>query len=744
MNPYSRLNVFLPMALAAICAIAAIGPARCFAGEVPAPPTPKKSVTNEYHGVKVTDDYQWLEDWNNPDVKAWSEAQNAHARSVLDNFPSVADIRKRITELEASTSTEYGGLVRRAGVLFAMKNQPPKQQPFLVVLKSADDTSGERVIVDPNVIDAKGGTAIDWYVPSPDAKLVAVSMSQGGSESGTVHVFDVATGNETGDVIPRAHGGTAGGSLAWAGGAVWPSPGFFYTRYPRGNERPPEDMDSYQQCYFHKLGTATETDKYVLGKDFPRIAEIELDASEDGKYVLATTQKGDGGEYRLDLICSLPDDLGQPIYTPCHVADLSQRIIRAEFGNDGYLYMLSRDGAPRGKIIRSKLPTLPEWRTDMVNTAETVVPQSDVVIQQILLTKSRFYVAGQIGGISQLQVFDLAGKELKPVDLPPMSSAGALTKLDGDDILYNCQTYLTPAAWYHYDAAKGESRKTALFKTSPADYSQCEVVRESSTSKDGTEIPINIIRKKGTKLDGSNPTIAWGYGGFGSNESPGFSPRRLVFIEQGGVFAIAVIRGGGEFGEDWHQAGYLTKKQNCFDDFYAAAQHLIDAKYCTRDKLAIFGGSNGGLLMGGTFTQHPDLCQAVVSYVGIYDMLRVELSPNGAFNVTEYGTVKDPEQFKALFAYSPYQRVKDGTKYPAVLFTTGANDPRVDPMQSRKMTARLQAANPGGTVLLRTSANAGHGIGSSLKERVELAVDMYAFLFAELGVKYRPVGGGNQ
>jgi prolyl oligopeptidase len=342
----------------------------------------------------------------------------------------------------------------------------------------------------------------------------------------------------------------------------------------------------------------------------------------------------------------------------------------------------------------------------------------------------------QLGGPSLLRVFDLAGKALAPVDLPPISSVGGICRLDGDDILYRTQTYLTPPAWFHYAAASGQSRKTALFRTSPADFSDCEVVREEATSKDGTKIPVNIIRPRGLALDKNNPTIVYGYGGFGVSETPSFSARRKVFLEQGGVFALAIIRGGGEFGEEWHRAGNLTNKQNVFDDFYAACQHMIDADYTRPEKMALLGGSNGGLLMGAMITQHPEICSAVVSAVGIYDMLRVEASPNGQFNVTEYGTVKDPAQFKALYAYSPYHHVQDGFRYPAVLFMTGANDPRVDPMQSRKMTARLQAADPRDTVLLRTSASTGH-VGSSLKERIEQGVDMYAFIFAQLGVEYK-------
>lgn len=709
--------------------LSALGSAAVLRAQTPAastpPATPKRPVTNEYHGVKVTDDYQWLEDWGSAEVRAWSEAQNAHARAVLDDLPAVKEIRARLTELEMGASVDYFHLKSHTGRLFALKNQPPKQQPLLVIVNSADDLASERVILDPGVLDPTGATTIDWYVPSPDGKLVAVSLSSRGTESGTVHVYETATGQALDDVIPRAHGGTAGGSLAWSADAA----GFYYTRYPRGSERPPEDMDFYQQVYYHRLGTPTETDTYELGRELPRIAEIELETSHDGQYVLASVQNGDGGEFEHFLRSA---STGPGTWT--RVSTLADQVVGAALGRDGNLYLVSRAAAPRGKVLRvaAAAPRLAQ--------AVQVVPESEATIQHVIPTDTRLYVVDQLGGPSQLRVFELNGQPLRAVDLPPVAAVGAVVPINGDDVLYNSQTYIAPPAWYHYVAASGESRKTAMAKTSPADYSDCEVVREFATSKDGTTIPINIIRPRGLKLDGTNPTVVWGYGGFGVSETPGFSPRRRIFVEQGGVFALAVIRGGGEFGEEWHRAGNLTNKQNVFDDFYAACRHMIDAKYTSRARLAIFGGSNGGLLMGATLTQHPDLCAAVVSTVGIYDMLRVELSPNGAFNVTEYGTVKNPAHFKAMYAYSPYHNVKDGTNYPPVLFLTGANDPRVDPMQSRKMTARLQAANPGGTFLLRTSANTGH-VGSSLQERIEQSVDIYAFLFAQLGVKYEPVSG---
>ena len=691
---------------------------------LPAPPTtPRKSVTLDYQGVHVTDDYQWLESGAEPQVRHWSEEQNGRTRQFLDHLPAVAAIRKRVTQLESAASADYTDLRYRAGTLFSLKFQPPKQQPFLVSLKSADDLRSERVIVDPNRMNPKGTTAIDFYVPSLDGRLVAVSLSEGGSESGDVSVFDAATGRKLPDLIPRVNGGTAGGSLTWNRDGS----GFYYTRYPRGRERPPEDFNFYQQVYFHKLGAPASEDVYCIGKEFPRIAEIALQTSDDGRYVLASVANGDGGEYSHYLL--------SPAGTWSRITDFSDKIVSVKIGPDGVLYLLSRNGAARGKILRLS----PE--TPLLARAETAVQEGDGAILDFEPAASRIYVVISLGGPEQLLAFDREGRKQKPVEIKPISSVGQVVRLASDDILFRNESYLDPPAWFRFDAAAEHTLATALFRTSPAKFADTEVVRESAPSKDGTKIPMSVIRLKGTPLNHGNATILTGYGGFGVNRSPSFDAVNRLWIEQGGVIASANLRGGGEYGEDWHRAGNLTNKQNVFDDFSACAQRLIEAGYTSPGKLAIRGGSNGGLLMGAALTQHPELFRAVVSHAGIYDMLRVETTPNGAFNVTEYGTVKDPAQFKALYAYSPYHHVADGTAYPAVLFLTGANDPRVDPWHSRKMTARLQAATSSGLpILLRTSGSTGHGIGSALSEVISEEADVFTFLFDQLGVSYMPVG----
>ncbi len=680
------------------------------------PATQKRPVTDTYHGIAVTDDYRWLENSSDPAVKAWSDAQNLVARKYLDGLPARAAAYEDLRKLYSQQSVRYSELTYRRGVLFAMKTQPPKEQPALVTLKSADDPASERVIVDPNQVDAKGGTEIDFYKPSLDGRYAAVSLSTGGSESGDVHVYDVAAGRALPDVIPRVNGGTAGGSLAWnADGS-----GFYYTRYPRSGERPSPDLDFYQQVYFHRLGTKTEQDLYSLGKDFPRIAEIALDTSEDGKFILARMANGDGGEFAHYLL--------GPSGQWAQVTRLSDQVSVAAFGLDGSLYLLSRQNAPMGKIVRVPLnrPNLTE--------ARTVVPESKVAIQDLVPAANRLYVIDQTGGPSQVRVFELDGKARGSVPLPPVSSVRGVVRTKGDEILVNTSTYLTPPAWVRFDGESGKVMATALKEKGAADFSDCEVIREFATSKDGTRVPLNIIQRKGTKLDGNNPVVLYGYGGYGINLEPSYSLALRPLLDRGLVYVYANLRGGGEFGEAWHRAGMLTKKQNVFDDFEAAARWLIDHRYTTPGRLGIEGGSNGGLLMGAALTQHPELFRAVVSHVGIYDMLRVELQPNGAFNVTEFGTVKEADQFRALYGYSPYHHVTVGTQYPAVLFLTGANDPRVDPSHSRKMTARLQASGTKLPVFLRTTDAAGHGIGTALGEQIAQQADVTAFLFDQLGV----------
>jgi len=702
---------------------------------LPRPPdTPRRPVVDDYHGVKVTDEYRWLENWDDPVVKQWSAAQNARTREYFERLAARPAIKERLKQLAAASSASYAGLEFRAGMLFAERYQPPQQQPVLVVMRSAGDPASAKVIFDPNSASGQGSLSVEFFVPSFGGKYVAAAMSENGSEDCSAHIFEVATGKPLADIVPRVNFATAGGSIAWKAD----SSGFYYTRYPQGNERPSRDANFYQQVYFHKLGTDPKQDTYVIGKDFPRIAEIQLHTSDDGRWLLAAVGNGDGGQYAHYLM-----DLDGHWTQLTHFEDgvVAVKFGQNDRGGEGALYLLSHKDAPRGQILRLSIATVD------LSQAKVVVPQSSGVgseesdrasIEDFVPTWGHLYVIDMMGGPSRVRVFDNKGEPLPAPPLPPIAAVYSTVPTGGGDVLFYLSTYLEPSAWYQFDAASGKASRTALFHTAPMRYDDAEVVRDFATSRDGTRVPFNIIRLKGTRLDGSHPLLLSGYGGFDVSTKPGFlGSFGRVWLDQGGIFVDANLRGGAEYGEEWHMAGNLTHKQNVFDDFIACAQYLIDQKYTSPAHLAILGGSNGGLLMGAALTQRPDLFRAVVSYVGIYDMLRVELDPNGEFNVTEYGTVKDPEQFKALYAYSPYHHVKDGTAYPAILMPTGENDHRVNPMQSRKMIARLQAADSAGhPILLRTSSSSGHGIGTALDEQIEEQADTFSFLFDRLGIQY--------
>jgi prolyl oligopeptidase len=612
------------------------------------------------------------------------------------------------------------------GVIFAYYNDPAFQQPMVVTLNADADPASRKVVLDPNKMDAKGSIAIDWVAPSPDGSKLAASLSLNGSEDGTLHVYDVASGREIETPIPHVQYPTAGGSVAWTPDGQ----GFWYTRFP-GEEAAEAERHFNQQAYFHRLGSDWKADPLVLGtKDgLPRTAEVFLDNRYNQPAALASVQKGDGNEWQHYVLRP-----GQPALK---VGTYEDDIKAATLGPDGALYGVSRKGAPNGKVVRLAAPY-----TGGFAAAKTIVPEgkvailSDLQTQSLALTRDRLFVREIDGGPTTIRVFDHQGGGGASLPVPPVADIDQMAPMPNGDLLMRVTTYLQPRTIFRWRAADGAMQPTALAVTSPIRTDDLTVTRAFATSKDGTKVPLNIVAKKGTKLDGSHPLLLEGYGGYGVSSTPVFlGALRRLWLDAGGVYVEANIRGGGEYGERWHQEGMLTKKQNVFDDFVASAQHLIAEGYTSKSKLALIGGSNGGLLMGAVITQHPDLAKAVVSTVGIYDMVRVELDPNGEFNTTEFGTVKDAAQFKALYAYSPYHHVRKGVAYPAVFMLTGANDGRVNPMHSRKFTAALQAAGGGGPILLRTSSTSGHGIGSSLDERIAQQADELAFLFDQLGMK---------
>src|SRR5215472_682610 len=462
----------------------------------PLPSTPKHPVTDEYSGVKVTDDYRWLEDGKNPDVVAWTQAQNTHARGMLDALPIRSQIQHFLKSLDENSSPSFFALQSRGGVLFAIHSQPKQQQDTLVTLRSADDVGSVHVVLDPTKIDSSNSTSIQFYVPSQDGSKVAVSLEQGGTEAGSVHVYDVATGQALSDVVPHVSA-IGGGSLIWKGDGS----GFYYTHYPNEDERPKEELNFYQQVYFHKLGTPVSEDTYVLGKDFPRIAETVLSASENGRYVLATVGNGDGGQYE-HFLCG-PD--GKWI----QLTQFSDGVKSVVVGEDA-VYMLSRENAPRGKLLRASLSS-PELKN-----AKVIVPESSAVLQDFryslagmqptfTATATRLYVTELLGGPTEIHIFDHNGQEMGTVPSEPVSTITNILPLEGDVILFGNRSYVHPMAWFRYDPVSKRVTETALRRKSPYSFADIEVTRESAISKDGTKVPVTIFRRKGTRLNGQHP-----------------------------------------------------------------------------------------------------------------------------------------------------------------------------------------------------------------------------------------------
>lgn len=672
---------------------------------------PKKPVTDTYGAVTVTDDYRWLENFDDPAVKQWASAENAAARTYLDALPNRDALTRELRRVFQPDKPRYFPIAERGGKIFAMKSDPRHQHQIVVTLQSLDSFASEQTVLDPDAIDAKHLTEIDFAEPSVDGRYLAASLSSGGSESGDVRVYDTATRQPLPDVIEHVNYATAGGGVAWNNDST----GFYYTRYPRDGERAPADMHFYQQVYYHKLGDKPANDTYEIGKDFPRIAEIAFAASSDNRYIGLSVAYGDGGDHEYWLLAP-----GRSWRVLASVADEVKQIA---FGYKKDVYLVSKHAAPRGKVLHMDV-------AETVDQATVLVPESGAVIESVAPTKDGPLINELAGGPSEVQFLPGDGAAVK-VHVPPVSRVECMN-LDGAGPICYVGSYLDTGGYFHFDPKSRKLTPTALNTPPPVPLDGFVVTRRLVVEKDGTKVPLNIIYRKGLALDGSHPLLLTGYGGYGVSLTPGYPAPFIPLIERGVVFAEANLRGGGEYGEDWHTQGKLTKKQNVFDDFAACAKYLVAHKFTEPSKLAIIGGSNGGLLMGAELTQHPEMFHAVVSMVGIYDMLRVELSPNGAFNVTEFGTVKEADQFKALYAYSPYHHVKDGTQYPAILLTTGDNDARVDPMQSRKMAARLQASGTKQPVLLRTSSTAGHGIGSSIDDNVALWTDVDAFLLKEL------------
>lgn len=688
------------------------------------PESRREGTTNTYHGVSVADPYQWLEDWSSAEVKTWSNRQNEIARAFLDDLPKRDDIARRVDSVMSADTVSYYSGQRVADKAWFMKYAPPKQQPFLVEVDADGNKASERIVFDPAKSDKSGSTSVEWFQVSPNGKLVAIALTVAGAEIANLYIFDLATGEQVDEVVPRVNGPTAGGDLGWDADSA----GFYYTRYPRDGEKSAEDQNFYQQLWHRKLGTPLSEDNYEIGELFDRIAEIRVKMHEASGKVLATMQYGDSGRFQLYL--------REPNGSWFQLSDYDDQLVQAEFIDENTLLVLSRNLAPRGKFMRMDISQLPKTTLSMaIAEPEDAFASNFYGDPTFIVHAGRIYAKTLTGGPEELRVFDLQGQ---PQAAPKMEVSGVGQIIPWDDgVMVRQYSYLSPNSWLLVDGT--HTSRHALSSTSAVDFTDYKVVREFAQSLDGTRVPVNIIMAKNAKRDGNNPMLLTGYGGYSISMSPRFRPTLKVWLEQGGMFAQANLRGGGEYGEEWHQQGMLDRKQNVFDDFHAAMRLLIDAKYTRASRLVIEGGSNGGLLMGAMIVQHPQDFRATVSHVGVYDSLRNELSPNGAFNIPEFGTVADPVLFKALYAYSPYHNVKQAA-YPSILFMTGENDGRVDPMHSRKMTAALQHANTAeNPVLLRTSGNTGHGAGTPLSEEISQQVDRLAFMFNSLGMQYKTV-----
>jgi len=715
-------------------------------------PAQQRLVTDTYWGDAVEDNYQYLEDSADAEQLRWSKEQSERATAYLAALPARAHFRRELERIVCFTApTFFDVRLQREGgkqIFFAQKRLPPNPQPLLVTFSCVEGGGvDDRVLFNP--AEAEGVPAVDWMEPSPGGTLLAVSLSFGGTERGDVRVLGVDTGafleNE---VTKRANSPTAGGSLAWVG-----EQGFYYTRHPFDGEVAAEDTDFFQKIYYHELGTASDQDVFCLGTTFPRIAECQLKIAKDGRHVMCACADGDGGEYAIFVSSGGEHPHQEAAGGWRYISGFKDGLKdTAQFSPDGsHLYVLSRDGAPMGKIVRLDTAALAACSGDLAAAPNlqllsvVVVESSEAAIEDFVVTKNRLYVSCLIGGPSQVLIFDAGtGAPLEAFPTPEAHVVFGMIPLPessdgGDDIYFTSMGYTAPRSLQRYCAGEGSVTRTALVQESPVDVSDIEALTVFATSKDGTQVPMTIVRKKVSSVDGPSPCVMYAYGGYGISMVPVFRASLKVWLDLGGIYVVANIRGGSEYGEKWHLNGNLTKKQNVFDDFIACAEQLVSGGHTSRELLAIQGGSNGGLLMGAVMTQRPELFRAVVAQVGIFDSLRTELEPNGVFNIPEFGTVKDEAQYRALRAYSPYHNLPSpGVLLPSLLLTTGENDGRVASWQSKKFAAALQPRYaempPGKQLILRISYDTGHGAGTPLLKQVEEMTDEWSFISAELGV----------
>ncbi|MFY9254542.1 MAG: prolyl oligopeptidase family serine peptidase [Fuerstiella sp.] len=679
------------------------------------PETKTVDQVDDFHGTKVDDPYRWLEDdvRESKDVAAWVEAQNKITFAYLKNLPGRDAIEKRMTELwnyeKISAPSKEGGRY------YFFRNDGLQNQNVLYMQDTLEDEP--KILIDPNTWSADGTVALSGTEFSDDGKYAAYGIQDGGSDWRTWRIMEIESGKLLDD------------ELKWIkfSGISWTpdSKGFYYSRYDEPAEGAAfQSLNLNQKVYYHTVGTAQSEDTLVYQRPDEPEWGFNAEVSEDGHYLVITVWKGTDDRYRVTI-----KDLRRPDSQPIDLID-NFEFEYTFIGNNGtrLLFQTNKD-APKRRIIEIDLdqPAVDHW-TEIVPETENTLTSATIVNSSII---------GQYlkDAKTQVRVYGLNGKFISEVKFPGIGAASGFEgKMDHTETFYSFSSFATPPSTYRYDMSTGESTllRQAKVAFNPDDYETKQIFYES---KDGTKVPMFICHKKGLVLDGNNPTLLYGYGGFNISLTPGFSVSRLTWMELGGVFAMPNLRGGGEYGEPWHKAGTRLQKQNVFDDFIAAAEWLISNKYTSSKKLAIQGGSNGGLLVGACMTQRPDLYAACLPAVGVMDMLRFHQFTAGRFWTDDYGCADNPEEFKALKAYSPYHNLQGGVQYPATLVTTADTDDRVVPGHSFKFAAQLQASQSGtAPTLIRIETRAGHGSGKPTAKIIEEAADQWAFLAKNLGM----------
>ncbi|MDX2270990.1 MAG: prolyl oligopeptidase family serine peptidase [Cyanobacteriota bacterium] len=660
-----------------------------------------------YHGIAVADPYRWLEDPDTPATRAWIAAQNQVTFAYLESIPQRQSIGERLTHLW--NYEKYSAPFREGNCYFYFKNDGLQNQSVLYTLNHLDDTP--RVLLDPNLLSADGTVALSGIAISPDGQWLAYGLSHAGSDWQEWRVREIATGVDGSD------------HLQWIkfSGASWrqDQQGFFYSRYdPPHPQAQFEQVNYYQKLFYHRLGTAQSDDILIYERPDQKEWGFQGEVTEDGSYLIISVWRGTDPKNLLfykDL-----RDPNSPVVELISEFEAEYRFVEHE----GSRFWLVTDWqAPRKRLIAIDIthPDKEHW--------QEIIPQAQETLESISLIHDQFVVFYLQDAHTQIQIYDRDGCYQRTFPLPGLGSAGGFVgKRHDHETFFTFTSFVVPPTIYHYHFLTDQ---ITVFRQPQleVDASQYEVKQVFYSSRDGTSIPMFITHKKGIPLDGRHPTYLYGYGGFGVSLTPSFSISLLVWLEMGGVYAVPNLRGGGEYGEEWHQAGTTIHKQRVFDDFIAAAEWLIAAGYTSSKKLAMAGGSNGGLLVGACMTQRPDLFAAALPAVGVMDMLRFDQFTIGWAWISEYGNPADPEQFHALYAYSPLHNLKPGTAYPATLITTADHDDRVVPAHSFKFAAALQQAHQGASpVLIRIETQAGHGSGKPTQKVIEEAADRWAFL----------------